>query len=277
MEQTNTAVETQWVLLSLIDVPSYARVHRRESLLSLAQNVSKNGQLQNIVVSQEGDRFELVIGKGRLEAARQLGWERIRADVKVGLTKVQKLTMIASENSEREDASPFYTGFMYKMIMEAGNLTQDEMAAKLGKDRSVISRYLTLTKVSPEIWQEHQSELTSMRQCLEIAKVEDPNHQKQMVEAAAKEGLTGAKIKKLAKHLKSGGPATAAQAGGSENPAPFSFAWKGDSLVVKGRVPKEGFTLETHVDAYRTLLSQFLGTAALPIEPGLPEKEAVVA
>ena len=235
MNQTNTAIETQWIPLISIDVPDYGRVHSPDSLKDLAQDMSKNGQHQNIVVSKEGDRFQLVVGKGRLEAAQQLGWEKIRADVKEGLNTVQKLTLITSENTEREGVSPFYTAMVYKMIMEAGHLTQEEMAAQLGKDQSVISRYMNLAKIPPEVWKEHQSGLTSLRQCLEIAKADSLEDQKKLVEACVKEGLDAPAIKKRAKSLKGGQPKESEHPSPDAPKAPFGFTWKGNTLVIKGR------------------------------------------
>jgi ParB/RepB/Spo0J family partition protein len=235
MNQTNTAIETQWVPLSAIDVPSYGRVHSPDSLKDLAQDMSKNGQLQNIIVSKEGDRFQLIVGKGRLEAARQLGWEKVRADVKEGLTTMQKLTLINSENSEREGVSPFYTAMVFKLIMDAGSLTQDELAAQMGKDQSFVSRYMTLAKVPAEVWQEQQSGLTSMRQCLEIAKADNPEDQKKLVDACVKEGLDAPAIKKRAKSLKGDQPKEPAQAAADSPKGPFGFTWKGNTLVIKGR------------------------------------------
>src|SRR5689334_13772438 len=122
----NNVVETQWIEISRIDVPDYGRVHSPEAVEILAGDMAKNGQLQNIVVARkEGGRYEMVIGKGRLEAAARLGWDNIRADIKQDLSLVQKLAMVAAENEAREDACPFYTAMLYKRMMEEGSLTQE--------------------------------------------------------------------------------------------------------------------------------------------------------
>src|SRR5207302_5421882 len=106
--------EGAWIDIPAIDIPEYARQHQPEGVESLSVDMGKNGQLQNIVLVRKTDgRYECVIGNGRLEAAKKLGWPKIRADVKEALSEVQKLGMVVSENQERQEASPFYTGMLY--------------------------------------------------------------------------------------------------------------------------------------------------------------------
>src|SRR5208282_6761278 len=99
----NQNTEGVWMEISKVVVPDYARVHDAGQVESLAKDMSINGQLQNAVVSQEGDHCEMIAGFGRLQAAQKLNWEKIRADVKTGLSKTQKLMMTAAENTEREE------------------------------------------------------------------------------------------------------------------------------------------------------------------------------
>ena len=57
-----------------------------------------------------------------------------------GLTKGQKLVMTVAENNEREDASPFYTAQLYRMLMAEEQLDQNGLAEKLGKDKGSIGK-----------------------------------------------------------------------------------------------------------------------------------------
>src|ERR1700739_1791299 len=107
---TQEACATQegtWVAIKDITVPEDARVHSPEDIDSRAESMAKEGQLQNILLSKEGDKLVLVYGHGRLLSAQKLGWEKIRADVKEGLTESQKLMMMIAENDKREDFNPF--------------------------------------------------------------------------------------------------------------------------------------------------------------------------
>src|SRR5438132_6860259 len=119
-----------WVDLNLVDLRQDARFHSDEEIDSLARSMEKK-QLQNIIVSREaslvsressqqsGDtlhdsRFTVVVGVGRVLAARKLNWQKIRADVYEGLTEFQKLDMIFSENEDRQNASPLYQALVLK-------------------------------------------------------------------------------------------------------------------------------------------------------------------
>src|SRR5262249_10919842 len=90
-----------WIPVNGITVPEDARQHTPEDIESRAQSMAKEGQLQNILLSKEGEKLVLVYGHGRLQSAQKLGWEKIRADVKEGLTESQKLLMTLAENEER--------------------------------------------------------------------------------------------------------------------------------------------------------------------------------
>jgi ParB family chromosome partitioning protein len=260
----NASIETQWIDVGLVDVPEYGRVHSPEAIEALAGDMTKNGQLQNAVVAKsEGGRYELVIGKGRLEAARKLGWEKIRADVKEGLTEAQKLAMIAAENEAREDACPFYTAMLYQKMMQKCGLTQEELGNQIGRDQPYVSRFLSLAKVPQEIWNDHQPELTSMKLCLEIAKAKDPDHQKKLVEAAAKDGLGTAAVKKLATKLKGGGAGDGAAEGNGapapETEGPFQITGKGKGLVIRSKEKPSTDLLDVYVQDFRCAVVDYLG------------------
>src|SRR5713101_7806550 len=109
MNTTNMSQEGTWVVITGVTVPEDARKHTPEDIDSRAASMAREGQLENILLSKEGDQLVLVYGNGRLESAKKAGWEKIRADIKEGLTESQKLMMTLAENEERENASPFYT------------------------------------------------------------------------------------------------------------------------------------------------------------------------
>ena len=147
-----TLSEGTWVELQEIDVPDYARKHSPESVDSLALDMGKNGQLQNIVVVKKSDgRYECIIGNGRLEAAKKLGWEKIRADVKEGLTEGQKLVLTLAENEEREDVSPFDVAKLYSRIMAADGIEPVKLAETVGKTLGHVSQILALGKLPAEV------------------------------------------------------------------------------------------------------------------------------
>src|SRR5262249_23316098 len=103
MNTNNTTQEVQsqeglWIEFNQITVPEDVRQHTQEDIDSRAQSMAKEGQLQNILLSKEGEKLVLVYGHGRLQSAQKLGWEKIRADVREGLSESQKLQMTLAEN-----------------------------------------------------------------------------------------------------------------------------------------------------------------------------------
>src|SRR5579859_7547243 len=90
---TNVSEQGVWKPISQITIPQDVRQHTPADIESRAASMAREGQLENILLSREGDQLVLVYGNGRLESAKKLGWDKIRADVKEGLTETQKLLM----------------------------------------------------------------------------------------------------------------------------------------------------------------------------------------
>ena len=135
--------------LDKTDIPQDARQHKSEKLESLAQDMKDQGQIQAIVVCANADRYEVVVGVGRVLAARKLGWPQIKAEVRDGLSDFDKARLTYSENEEREDADPFYQASQLQKMMQAKGYTQVQLAQELGQARSNLAIYLSLLKVSP--------------------------------------------------------------------------------------------------------------------------------
>ncbi|OLB84899.1 MAG: hypothetical protein AUI15_33925 [Actinobacteria bacterium 13_2_20CM_2_66_6] len=115
-----------------------------EGLSELAASISRHGVLQPIVVSTEGDGYELVAGHRRVLAARLAGRTTIPAVVRdeVG----DRLELALTENLQRSDLNAIETARAYKLLMETYDLTQEQLAERLGKSRSSVANMLrTLT------------------------------------------------------------------------------------------------------------------------------------
>jgi ParB family chromosome partitioning protein len=115
-----------------------------EGLSELAASISRHGVLQPIVVSAEGDGYELVAGHRRVLAARLAGMTTIPAVVREEVGDRLELALI--ENLQRSDLNAIETARAYKLLMETYDLTQEQLAERLGKSRSSIANMLrTLT------------------------------------------------------------------------------------------------------------------------------------
>ena len=111
-----------------------------EGLSELAASISRHGVLQPIVVSADGDGYELVAGHRRVLAARLAGKTTIPAVVRDEVGDRLELALI--ENLQRSDLNAIETARAYKLLMETYDLTQEELAERLGKSRSSVANML---------------------------------------------------------------------------------------------------------------------------------------
>src|SRR6266480_4138191 len=115
-----------------------------EGLSELAASISRHGVLQPIVVSADDDGYELVAGHRRVLAARLAGRTTIPAVVRDEVGDRLELALI--ENLQRTDLNAIETARAYKLLMETYDLTQEQLAERLGKSRSSVANMLrTLT------------------------------------------------------------------------------------------------------------------------------------
>jgi ParB family chromosome partitioning protein len=111
-----------------------------EGLSELAASISRHGVLQPIVVSADGDGYELVAGHRRVLAARLAGKTTIPAVIRDEVGDRLELALI--ENLQRSDLNAIETARAYKLLMETYELTQEQLAERLGKSRSSVANML---------------------------------------------------------------------------------------------------------------------------------------
>lgn len=138
--------------IDLIDPnPDQPRSRFAESALDeLAQSIVANGVVQPIVVRRKGSRYEIVAGERRWRAAQRAGLRRIPAAVKeVSDDKLLELALI--ENIQREELNPIEEASAYRKLIDTIGLTQEAVAASVGKDRTLITTSLRLLKLPADI------------------------------------------------------------------------------------------------------------------------------
>src|SRR5437667_7344395 len=119
-----------------------------EALSELAASIRQHGVLQPIVVSREGDAYELVAGHRRVLAARLAGRTTIPAVVRDDVEDRPELALV--ENLQRMDLNAIEAARAYKLLMETYDLTQEQVAERLGKSRSAVANTLrTLSAPQP--------------------------------------------------------------------------------------------------------------------------------
>ena len=123
----------------------------QESLEQLAASIKAHGVLQPVVVSRQGSQYELVAGQRRVLASRLAGRTSIAAVVREDVKDRLELALV--ENLQRADLNAIETARAYKLLMETYDLTQEELAERLGKSRSSVANTLR-SLAAPQLLQD---------------------------------------------------------------------------------------------------------------------------
>jgi ParB family transcriptional regulator, chromosome partitioning protein len=122
-----------------------------EALAALTASIAELGVLQPILVREVGeDRFELIAGERRWRAAKRAGLPSIPVVVRQ-VDEVLSLEQALVENLHREDLNPLEEAAAYQQLMEDFELTQEQVAQKVGKSRSSVANTLRLFQLPPTI------------------------------------------------------------------------------------------------------------------------------
>lgn len=121
-----------------------------KSVEELAASIRQNGVLQPVLVRPSGKRYQLVAGERRLAAAQRAGLMRIPAFVRnVPDDKLLELALV--ENIQREQLNPIEEAQAFQKLLDTLRVTQEDLAARLGKERSTVSNSLRLLKLPPAV------------------------------------------------------------------------------------------------------------------------------
>src|SRR5207237_974687 len=156
-----------------------------EKLQDLAQSIRTSGIIQPVLVRRRGGLFELIAGERRWRAAQIAGLSRIPAIVRdVPDDRLLELALI--ENIQREELNPVEEANAYKRLIESLNLTQEEVAQRVGRDRSFITNYLRILKLPSEIQSLLEAEKLSFGHARALLGLADPVLQRRFAQKIVK-------------------------------------------------------------------------------------------
>ena len=150
--QEKTGAAIQEVLITSIRPNREQPRHkfREETIQELADSIREQGILQPIIVKKSGGGFELICGERRLRAAQKCGLDKVPAIVKdVAEDKLLEWALV--ENIQREDLNAVEEAQAYVRLIENHNLSHDDIAKKVGKDRSTVANTIRLLRLPEEI------------------------------------------------------------------------------------------------------------------------------
>jgi ParB family chromosome partitioning protein len=156
------------------------------ALDELARSLRTTGMLQPVVVRRSLDgRWQLIAGERRWRAARQAGLDRIPAVVREA-TDAESLELALVENLLREDLNPLEEAEAYQQILTEFGWTQEQLAQRVGKDRSTIANSLRLLRLPRTIQDDLRSGRLTMGHARALLSLTDPAEQLKLREEILK-------------------------------------------------------------------------------------------
>ena len=165
------------------------KVFRSEDLQDLVQSVKERGILQPIVLRRKGDGWEIIAGERRYRAAQKLGMLTVPA-VEVVASDVEALELALVENLQRTDLSPLEEAEGYHRLQEEFNMTQEQIALKVGKDRATVANAIRLLRLAPEVKSLLASNQLTAGHARVLAALQTPGEQRKLAEKIIHQGFT---------------------------------------------------------------------------------------
>lgn len=186
-------------------------------LEELAQSIRTSGIIQPLLVRPRGGLFELVAGERRWRAAQLAGLTRIPAIIReIPDEKLLELALI--ENIQRQELNPIEEANAYKRLIESLNLTQEEVAQRVGRDRTFITNYLRILKLPSEIQFLLENEKLSFGHARALLGLADVILQRRYAQKIVKHNWSVRETERRIKHASQDGPITSKRLAKREDP-----------------------------------------------------------
>ena len=171
----------------------------------LAQSIRTSGIIQPLLVRPRGGLFELVAGERRWRAAQLAGLPRIPAIVReIPDDKLLELALI--ENIQRQELNPIEEANAYKRLIESLNLTQEEVAQRVGRDRTFVTNYLRILRLPSEIQLLVEKEKLSFGHARALLGLEDVILQRRYAQKIVKHNWSVRETERRIKHASQNTP-----------------------------------------------------------------------
>ena len=168
------------------------------ALEELSQSIRENGVVQPIVVRKKDSGYEIVAGERRWRASQKLGLSKIPAVVKeVSDDKLLELALI--ENIQRQELNAIEEAKAYKKLIESIGLTQEMVAQRVGKERTVITNHLRLLKLPTEIQTLVEEEKISAGHARAILSAGNETSQKRLARSIVETSMSVREAERMAK------------------------------------------------------------------------------
>lgn len=171
-----------------------------EGIAELKQSIIEHGVLQPIIVRKSIKGYEIVVGERRYRAAKAAGLKKIPAVVR-SLTDEKMMELAVLENLQREDLTPIEEASAYQMLLDRLEITQEQLAKRLGKSRPHIANMVRLLSLPQEIQELLHEGKISMGHGRALLGLKDKKKIPSVVDKVIKEGLNVRQLEELIQQL----------------------------------------------------------------------------
>jgi len=150
-----------------------------QRLEELAQSIRNNGVIQPVLLRARAGGFELVAGERRWLAAKKAGLKHIPAIVReIPDDRILELALV--ENIQRQELNPIEEANAYMRLLKTLDIRQEELALRVGKDRSSVANYLRLLRLPPDLQLLVEEEKLSMGHARSLLSLENADSQRSL-------------------------------------------------------------------------------------------------
>lgn len=221
--ESEDAVHT--VSVDLVDPNPFQprKEFREEDLADLAASIDQHGVVQPLVVTKQGNRYQLIAGERRLRASRLAGKKTVPVILR-SFDEQQQLEVAVIENIQRAELSPLELAVAYQKLIDQFNLTTEAIAKRVGKAAPTVRNILRLLKLPYEAKKALQEGKILEGQARSILTIEDPKDQLKMLQMIMDQDMTVRHAEEIARN------------------------WKQDKELVSKRVEKKNSEYQSVID-----------------------------
>lgn len=173
---------------------------QKEAIQELAASIKEHGILQPLIVRKSIKGYEIVAGERRYRAAKEACLEKVPAVVRE-LNEQQMMEFALLENLQREDLNPMEEALAYQMLMDELNVTQEQLAKRLGKSRPYIANYVRLLTLPSFVQEMIANGSLSMAHGRTLLTIKDEEQLKSLLKRIEKEGLNVRQLEQIVQQI----------------------------------------------------------------------------
>ena len=201
-----------------------------ESLNELADSIRVHGVIQPITVRRlENNRYQLIAGERRLRASKLAGKKEVPAFARAASDQ-ESIEIALIENIQREDLNPLEIAINYKRLQDECELTQEELAVRLGKNRSTVTNFIRLLKLPPDLQAGLRDNKITMGHAKALLSLDDVGSLLAAYKETILKGLSVRQVEELVRQYESK-PKKNAPVANNAKPLPFTVKKMQDQLT----------------------------------------------